>query len=92
MTYKYIYTKLDEPTNLFQVTPGKNCRMFPYLWTEECAAYYQNKPPGLCNPYQCPAKGPVDQPKQYTGYTVNFEYDLAGTKCNQPINENPRVL
>lgn len=84
------YTKLDdsESTPLFQVTPGKNCRLFPYLWTPECAAAYQT---GMINPqnnpYQCRAMGPVDPGQMYTGLPVNFEYSPAGQakNCAAPV-------
>lgn len=89
------YSKLDqsEDTPLFQVTPGKNCRLFPYLWTPECAQAYQS---GLLNPqnnpYMCRAQGPVDPGQAYTGYPVFFQYNPAGQplQCQKCANEPPR--
>ena len=89
------YSKLDqsESTPLFQVTPGKNCRLFPYLWTPECAAAYQT---GMINPqnnlYMCRAMGPVDPGQMYTGLPVNFQYNPAGQpkQCVTCSKEDPR--
>jgi hypothetical protein len=89
------YTKLDdsEDTPLFQVTPGKNCRLFPYLWTPECAQAYQS---GMLNPqnnpYLCRAMGPVDAAQMYTGLPVNFQYTPAGQPktCAKSATEEPR--
>lgn len=89
------YSKLDqsEEQPLFKVTPGKNCRLFPYLWTPECAQAYQS---GILNPqnnpYMCRAQGPVDPAQMYTGLPVNFEYSPAGNarRCVASASEEPR--
>ena len=90
---KNMYAKLDdsESTPLFQVTRGKNCRLYPYLWTKECAEVYGNGD-AKSNPYRCSAKGPVDPNQNYTGFNVSFAYDMAGTKCKDGIQEYPNVL
>lgn len=89
------YSKLDnsEEQPLFHVTPGKNCRLFPYLWTPECAQAYKTgylNPQN--NPYQCQAMGPVAANQMYTGVPVNFEYSPAGNprRCLVYANEEPR--
>lgn len=82
-----MYAKLDEQTPIFKVTPGKNCKMYPYLWTEECALYYGPNGDPKDNPFRCKAQGPVDPGQEYLGFPkVNFSHDLAGNPetCQQP--------
>lgn len=80
------YTKLDQSTPLFTVTPGKSCRMYPYIWSKECA---ENKKP---NPYLCKPQNPVDPNQKYLGYPVFFEYDLAGSNRKSPPTYSPKPL
>ena len=90
---RYMYAQLDEQTPTFKVTPGKNCRLFPYLWSQEGADFYatQKMSPEQ-NPYQCHAMSPVDPGQAYTGLPVNFQYSRVGDpkKCADCVNEEPR--
>lgn len=72
------YAKLDDPAPLFQVSLEKQCRMFPYLWTPECA---QAVAQGEYTPCACRSRGPEGTPQgAYRGCpTVRFEYDAPGT-------------
>jgi hypothetical protein len=68
---------------LFKVTPAKNCRLFPYLYSKECAMLYAN--PCYKNPFICRSEGPVDPNQKYLNMPVRFEYNLAGEKaCDAP--------
>lgn len=88
-----MYAHLDDQPSLFNVTPGKNCRLFPYLWTKECADLYGSRqltPEN--NPYLCRAMGPVDPAQAYNGLPApKFKYTLAGDpkNANAPIEEPP---
>lgn len=94
-SYKYDYSKANKvnETPLFHVTPGKNCRMYPYIWSEDCAKLYSGPKK---NPYICRAQGPVDSAQNYNGLPLFFEYNLAGespqgcSKKNQKYT--PQVL
>lgn len=79
---RYMYAKLDEKSPLFTVTPGKNCKMYPYLWSDECSKFYGPTGDPKDNPFRCKAQNPVDSAQQYLGYPINFEYDLAGKQKN----------
>jgi len=89
-----MYARLDneQDTPMFKVTPGKNCRMFPYLWTQECADFFSGNP-GV-NPFNCRAQGPVDPATQYTGYPISFSYNLAGNPKNaeKPADTYPNMI
>lgn len=90
-----MYAKLDDEYKapLFTVTPGKNCRMFPYLWTAECAAFYGPKGDPKDNPFRCKAQGPVDANQEYLGFPVAFSYNLSGEKgCDQASKEYPHII
>ena len=88
-----MYAKLDESTPMFTITPGKNCRLFPYLWSKDCAAFYGPNGNPADNPFRCKAQGPVDPNQQYLGFPVNFEYSLSGEKnCNTPTSEYPPTI
>ena len=85
MNRKNMYSKLDTPTPLFEVSTGKLCRHFPYLWTQECADHLKNVPKDK-NPYRCHPKGPVDPGQGYTGYpSKQFEYNLPGQDCSKKM-------
>ena len=91
-----MYAKLEneQDTPLFRVTPGKNCRMFPYLWTQECANFFGKYGDPKANPFNCKAQGPVDPATQYTGYPISFSYNLAGNAKNaeNPANGYPNLV
>ena len=74
-SYKYDYSKANKvnDTPLFHVTPGKNCRMYPYIWTKDCAKLYAGPQK---NPYICRSQGPVDSAQNYNGLPLFFEYNL----------------
>jgi hypothetical protein len=88
---RYDYASASDPrTPLFTVTPGKNCRLYPYIWTKDCATIYGGPDK---NPYLCRPQAPVDPGQQYTGLPVFFEYNLAGEKCDKKDQSyTPRVL
>lgn len=83
------YAHLDEKTPLFEVTPGKNCRLFPYIWSKECAEIY-NKGEKNPFPYFCRPQGPVDQYQEYNGLNLSYDYNLAGNPviCRNYQNDN----
>lgn len=56
-------------TRPFVITPCKDCRMYPYIWTADCAKCQNN-----CNPYMCQ--------NYMVGRPVKFNYDLAGRLCS----------
>lgn len=91
-----MYSKLanSEDTPLFTVTPGKNCRMYPYLWSEECAKFYGPTGDPKDNPFRCNAPSPVDPGQAYLGYPVNFQYNQAGNpkRCGEAPAEYPPVI
>ena len=94
-SYRYDYAKAEKEndTPLFHVTPGKNCRMFPYLWTTDCAKIYAGPEK---NPYICRPQKSVDPRQIYNGLPVFFEYDLAGESPQGCSSKNkiytPKVL
>jgi len=87
------YARLDEDTPLFHVTPGKNCRLYPYIWSKDCADIY-NKGQKNPIPYLCRPQGSVDPNQQYTGFNVFYEFDLAGNpkNCSKKPTNGPSVL
>lgn len=76
------YFKLQdsESTPLFEVSKGKGCRLYPYLWSKECHELVANQ---KCNPFKCKAKGPVDPNQAYLNFPKSFEYTLPGHNCPQ---------
>lgn len=93
-----MYAKLEneQDTPIFKVTPGKNCRMYPYLWTQECEDFFSGKS-GIdpkTNPFNCRAQGPVDPASQYTGYPISFSYNLSGNPKNaeKPVDSYPNII
>jgi hypothetical protein len=87
---RYMYANAEnQATPLFQVTPAKNCRMFPYLWTEDCARMYSGTER---NPYICRSQGPVDSSQKYNGLPVSFKYSLSGENCKITKDDEPQVL
>jgi hypothetical protein len=88
----YAKAQDDDKTPLFSVTPGKACRMYPYLWTQECEDFFKTHDP-KDNPFRCRAKGPVDEPRQYIGFPITFKYDLAGNPKNaqEPVGLPPMI-
>lgn len=92
-----MYAKIQDEnaTPLFQVTPGKNCRMYPYLWSQECEDFFGKlgKTPQQ-NPFKCQAQGSVDPNQNYTGFPVSFSYTLAGNPKNaeKPADGYPNMI
>lgn len=83
--YHSDYARLDEKTPMFHVTPGKNCRMYPYIWTKDCAEIYE-KGKNCPIPYLCRANEPVDPNQKYNNFNNFFEFNLAGNpkNCSEP--------
>ena len=91
-----MYAKAEDEnaTPRFEVTPGKNCRMYPYLWSQECEDFYSQLGNPTQNPFKCKAQGPVDQGQSYTGYPISFKYTLEGNPKNaeKPADEYPPMI
>lgn len=88
----YAKAEEDDKTPLFSVTPGKTCRLYPYLWTQECEDFFKGRDP-KDNPFRCQAMGPVDKGTQYIGFPITFKYDLAGNPKNAegPVELPPMI-
>jgi len=91
-----MYAKLENEnaTPIFQVTPGKNCRMYPYLWSQECEDFFAQLGHPAQNPFKCQAQGSVDPGQNYTGYPVSFSYTLAGNPqhAEKPADDFPNMI
>jgi hypothetical protein len=91
-----MYAKLEDEnaTPLFQVTRGKNCRMYPYLWSQECEDIFGQLGNPQQNPFKCQSQGPVDPGQSYTGYPISFKYTLAGNPKNaeKPADDYPEMI
>ena len=84
----------------FEVTPEKKCRLFPYLWSDECYKLYKK---GLLtnNPYFCEHCSPnfkCNKCGLYKGFKTYFNYTPESNKywknerCVEDTSYNIQVL
>ena len=97
---KAFHTNDGDSGPLLEITPVKKCRLFPYLWSDECnelakAGKLAN------NPYFCRGESIDDIPSGvFKGFKAHFEYtpdsdrNWKYTRCLEPVNPDmrPEVL